>query len=59
MIALLRVLLALFGLFYLVEGSCNVFYWKNRDSRHLFQLGRLLRAVLGFIIVLVAVWNLG
>jgi large-conductance mechanosensitive channel len=52
---LIRVFLCLFGLFYILEGSCNVFYWKNRESRRLFQLGRLLRAVFGFVIIAVSV----
>jgi len=57
MTVLIRVFLCLFGLFYTLEGSSNVYYWKNRESRHLFQLGRLLRAVFGIVIVVVSVWG--
>jgi hypothetical protein len=51
---LTRVFLCLFGLFYMLEGFSNVFYWKNRESRRLFQLGRLLRAIFGLGLVLIS-----
>jgi hypothetical protein len=55
MILPLKVLLCLFGLFYAFEGVSNVFYWSSRESRRLFQLGRLLRAVFGFVLIVISV----
>jgi hypothetical protein len=55
MILPLKVLLCLFGLFYVFEGLSNVFYRSSRESRRLFQLGRVLRALFGFSLILISI----
>lgn len=55
MILPLKVLLFLCGMYFLTEGALNLWYWKNRPTRPIFQIGRFLRALAGFIIILISV----
>lgn len=57
MIMLLKLLLAVGGVYFLAEGLANIYYWHSKPTRTLFQLGRLLRAVFGFVLILLAVWG--
>lgn len=54
---LLKLLLAVGGVYFLAEGLANIYYWHSKPTRTLFQLGRLLRAVFGFVLILLAVWG--
>lgn len=57
MILSLKVLLFLGGLYVLVEGSANLLYWQNKPTRRIFQAGRFVRALAGFIIILIVAWG--
>jgi hypothetical protein len=48
----MNLILSLIGLFFTIEGSINVVfyeYFKQYKSNVIFQAGRVLRALLGFV----------
>jgi uncharacterized membrane protein HdeD (DUF308 family) len=43
----------LIGLFYLCEGVANMVYWNYDTHPWYFQTGRVLRSVLGIVLIVV------
>jgi len=41
------------GLYYSVEAAANLCYWWNDNHPWYFQVGRLVRLILGIILVIV------
>jgi hypothetical protein len=47
------------GVFLMLEGMADLWYWYTRPTRRLFQCGRFGRVVAGFLILLVSfLWGL-
>jgi|GEM_PF-1888976 len=57
MITLLKLLVLLSGVFFAVEGASNLIYWRDKPTRQLFQLGRLVRTVLGVLVILLSLFG--
>lgn len=54
MILLLKILICLTGLYFAIEGSMNVVYWRDKTHR-LFQAGRIIRFTLGCLLIVIAI----
>lgn len=48
-----KVILSGVGTFVMLEGAANIWYWWDDKHPWYFQLGRLLRTVLGFVVIVI------
>jgi hypothetical protein len=51
----MNLIIAGIGLFFVVEGLANVLYWWTDGHPWYFQAGRVIRVILGVVLVLIGI----
>jgi hypothetical protein len=54
-LVVLRILAIGWGLYYIIEGVANLWYWWDDKHPWYFQVGRVLRVVGGLILVIAGI----
>jgi uncharacterized protein YjeT (DUF2065 family) len=52
----MNLIIACIGLFFLIEGLANIFYWWTDNHPWYFQAGRFVRVALGLVLVIMGIY---
>ncbi|MDD1669805.1 MAG: hypothetical protein LUQ67_00600 [Methanomicrobiales archaeon] len=47
-------LVSIVGLFFVLEGVANIIYWRNDNHPWYFQAGRVVRVILGAVLIMLS-----